>query len=468
MELAKGFWSIVSQLRGGFSRERTYIFFILILIAFCTRQDYLGGVSSFIRDVGISSGFYQRLLHFFHSSAVQLDTLTALWNKTVLSILSKFLFTINGKFVFVIDGIKIGKEGVRMPGVKCLYQDSQSNSKAEFIMGHSVQVISVLAGALGTFFAIPIIGRISEGTKLTNRDRRTLYDKAVEMMKTIMFEQYGFYLVADAYYPVRKMFDGIGNLGGYVISRAKTTVIGYEPPAEIKKPKRGRPRKYGKKVKLKDLFSNNELFSSFESNIYGEKGVTVQAMVKDLLIKGGRTLRFALYDHPTRGRLILVSTDLSLSAKEIYQAYGLRFKIEVAFKSLVHKIGAFGYRFWMKGMKKTKRGDGTKHLHRESQNYRESYLGKLLCYNCYIQIALIAQGIMQCLSILHHEQVWSNFGSWLRTVRSKVLPSEMVVGMALKNCLPVFLVASCIPFSIRKFLVQATLRVEEVPLKMTG
>ena len=155
MELAKGFWSIVSQLRGGFSRERTYFFFTLILIAFCIRQDYLGGVSSFVRDAGINCGFYHCLLHFFHSDAVKLDKLTALWNKVVLSILRKFLFTINGKFVFVIDGIKVGKEGVRMPGVKSLYQESHSNSKAEFIMGHSVQVISILAGAPRNNFCHP-------------------------------------------------------------------------------------------------------------------------------------------------------------------------------------------------------------------------------------------------------------------------------------------------------------------------
>ena len=321
---------------------------------------------------------------------------------------------------------------------------------------------------LGTIFAIPVIGRISEGTKLTNRDRRTLYDKAVEMMGTIMLEQYGFYLVADAYYPVRKIFNGVGELGGHVISRAKTTVIGYEPPAVSKKPKRGRPRKYGDKVKLKNLFSKKSLFSSFKSNIYGESGVMVEFAVKDLLVKGGSMLRFALYNHPSRGKIILVSTDLTLSAAEIYQAYGLRFKIEVAFKSLVHKIGAFCYRFWMQGMKKTKRGDGTKHLHRDTQDYRERYLVKLRCYNCYIQVALIAQGITQCLSILYHTQVWSSFDSWMRTIRPNVLPSEVVVGMALKNCLPAFSVASCIPSSIRKFLAKATLKRAQEPIRKAG
>jgi hypothetical protein len=50
--------------------------------------------------------------------------------------------TQDGYVVFVADGLKIAKEGKKMPAVKCLHQESQNNSKAEYIMGHSFQVIS--------------------------------------------------------------------------------------------------------------------------------------------------------------------------------------------------------------------------------------------------------------------------------------------------------------------------------------
>ena len=120
----------------------------------------------------------------------------------------------------------------------------------------------------------------------------------------------------------------------------------------------------------------------------------IEAMVIDLLVRGGQTLRFALFNHPTRGQLILVTSDLSASASDLLKVYGLRFKIEVAFKSLIHTIGGFTYRFWMADMKKTRRGDGTKYLHRESREYRSRFLKKLRCYNIYIQLALIAQGVL--------------------------------------------------------------------------
>ena len=45
------------------------------------------------------------------------------------------------------------------------------------------------------------------------------------------------------------------------------------------------------------------------------------------------------------------SADLSLSGTEVIAAYGLRFKIEVTFRPLIHLLGVFAYRFWLKAMK---------------------------------------------------------------------------------------------------------------------
>jgi len=48
-----------------------------------------------------------------------------------------------------------------------------------------------------------------------------------------------------------------------------------------------------------------------------------------------------LAEHPTRGRWILLCTDLTLDASDIVQLYGLRFKIEVGFKQAEHVINAY-------------------------------------------------------------------------------------------------------------------------------
>ena len=53
-----------------------------------------------------------------------------------------------------------------MPGVKLLRQDSKSNSKAEYIMGHSLRVTAILACQINTCFTAPFTGKIHEGVQL--------------------------------------------------------------------------------------------------------------------------------------------------------------------------------------------------------------------------------------------------------------------------------------------------------------
>jgi len=53
-----------------------------------------------------------------------------------------------------------------MPAVKCLHQESENNTKGEFIMGHSFQTLALLAIAgTGQVAAIPLVSRICEGLR---------------------------------------------------------------------------------------------------------------------------------------------------------------------------------------------------------------------------------------------------------------------------------------------------------------
>jgi hypothetical protein len=50
--------------------------------------------------------------------------------------------------VLIGDGIQVAKSGRKMPGVKKLHQESESNAKLEYIFGHSWQAIADEAPAL--------------------------------------------------------------------------------------------------------------------------------------------------------------------------------------------------------------------------------------------------------------------------------------------------------------------------------
>jgi len=143
MLLWLAWWNLVLCLRPAFSRYRAFLWFAVVLAAFSVRGD-LSGVTSFVRALGLRRQFYDRLLDFFHSPAVVMPKLTALWAALVLRVLKRHLFTVNGHLVLLADGIKAPKTGRKMPAVKKLHQESQNNSKPEFIFGHSCQAIAVV------------------------------------------------------------------------------------------------------------------------------------------------------------------------------------------------------------------------------------------------------------------------------------------------------------------------------------
>lgn len=79
-----------------------------------------------------------------------------------------------------------------------------------------------------------------------------------------------------------------------------------------------------------------------------------------------------------------MSSDTNLTADEIIHLYGLRLKIEHAFKQAVHVIGGFCYHFWMKKMKPLKKRNGDQYFHRETKTYRDAVARKTKAYHVFV------------------------------------------------------------------------------------
>jgi hypothetical protein len=389
------------------------------------------------------------MLHLFNSRAVNLKILQQLWVNLVFRQFSGIV-QINGRGVIIGDGIKIGKEGKKMPGVKLLHQDSESNSKAEYIMGHSLQVIAVLAQGLSTYFAVPLIGQIHEGIKLYCGDNRTLLDKIFEMLIGVNLTT-GFYFVADKYYCSGRFMKQLVEKDIHIVTMMKRGAVAYFTPTEPLEKRRGRPKKYGLKVKLFDLFDRVTPF--IKVPMPDNSKIMIEYCVVHLLWRPlGRLVQFVLVRHPEKGLSIVMSTDLTADPLSLILIYSLRFKIEVLFKQAIHQIGAFMYRFWLKIMPPKKRGTGDQLLQLAPTKFKEGVLRKLHAYHLFIQLGFIAQGLIQYLSIHHYQTVWKCFGTWLRTIRPNTLPSEKVVSLALSRTYIEFLIDGTKQTIFKKFL----------------
>ena len=92
MSLWMPWWNAIWRLRPAFSRLRTFLWFATAVAGFTVRTELLG-VTSLVRALKLDARFYNKLVDHFHSPAVQLDRLAALWTQTVLRLFPQPLRT---------------------------------------------------------------------------------------------------------------------------------------------------------------------------------------------------------------------------------------------------------------------------------------------------------------------------------------------------------------------------------------
>ena len=162
---------------------------------------------------------------------------------------------------------------------------------------------------------------------------------------------------------------------------------------------------------------------------------------------------------PSRGSfLLMLPTDITaLDPLEILRVYGLRWKIEVSFKpsgtpdrctflpiSVLDEADGSAAAW----------GTGINIFIAKPIEYREAVKRKLHAYHVFIQAGVVAQGVVQYLSVAFPELVWTEFRSWLRTIRPGIAPSEFVVSEALRQSLPYFLISSANHHPFAKFITE--------------
>ena len=117
MQLCQRLEQILENLRSAFSREATYQWFILLAWGVVLNSQP-SAITSYVNALGLTESYYHQALHWFESKAFNVKGLTLGWSKWVSQ--HENLYRIKEKRVYVGDGIKVGKEGRKMPGVKRL------------------------------------------------------------------------------------------------------------------------------------------------------------------------------------------------------------------------------------------------------------------------------------------------------------------------------------------------------------
>lgn len=403
--------SVLSSFRACFSRTAAYNWFYTIVVGLMIRSDKLG-LTSVIRDLNLAHSCYERIIHFFHSTAWNLKDLHQHWYDVVKE--KNVAHQHKGKLVFVIDGTKQSKEGRRMPGVKKMANDSDTQSKPQIMHGHMAGMLSILIGTAEKIAALPLKMNIQDGVKemckwagsgvsgeshLVQMFRMT--SEAVNHFKQDAIVLADRLFLTMTALKELKQHNNTSEYKLHMVTKCKTNVVAYEKPG--KTGGRGRPRTKGKAHHLNEIFRLRKWFRRKTMVLYGkEKEVFYYAV--NLLWGHGELfeLRFVLvaYDNVTS---ILATTDLTMPAEEVIELYAKRFRIEHLFRSLKQYYGGFSYHFWTGAMPRLnrykKKTDPDPLSTVTDTRQRERIISALRATEMYLFLCNVAIGLTMIVSI---------------------------------------------------------------------
>ena len=278
--------------------------------------------------------------------------------------------------------------------------------------------------------ATPVALELQDGIKDTETEKTTLVDKMSALC--VQFLRPGSYIILDAYFAAKKVIAQLRQHQLHLITRVKISTVGkYPTPAPPLKRGPGRPRTWGESVKLRNLFKDKDSLTTETLLLYG-KMKTVSYRTIDLHWDCPNTVvRFVLAVWPEGKQIILLSTDVTLSAAEILRAYSWRFKIEVTFRTLIELLSGFSYRFWMKDMVALERQPKDLIINQYQEEKQQQFKRKVEAFERFVNVNAIAMGILQILSLEMPNSIWKYFPGWFRTLPKNGYPSEQIVRLTI-------------------------------------
>jgi hypothetical protein len=419
--------NLLEAMRPAFSRRATFAWFVVAFAGFVARSDMFG-VSSIVRALWLAPVCYPSLLHFFHSTAWSGAELLRLWRGWLTR--EERLYRVAGRVVLIGDHTKSPKDGRRIPALETLHQDSETATKPSFFRGHHWGALAMLMRAGHKFFATPLWAEIHRENLHGSRATR-IVAVAGEIAREMGSKAW---LVLDAYFAVGPAFETAAQFNDdvHILTRAKKNVVAYMAPAQAKKPQRGRPRVYGKKLKLHKLFdARREKFSIATATIY-DKQETVRYLSLDLIWKPvKRKLRFILAE-TSRGPIMLMTSDLTVEPLIAIELYCGRVGIETLFDVVKNTLGGMRYHFWSKYLPPASRRPAGKETPKPVSSKPDKTENTIAAIEKFLHVQIVVTGALQLLACRFASQIDIAARCWLRTPCGKI-PSVFVTRTAVAN-----------------------------------
>ncbi len=322
-----------------------------------------------------------------------------------------------------------------------LHDASETQHKPSYFRGQCWGAIGWVVGTLEACFCLPLALRIHQGFRHVGSAEPTpatdpsLPERVVQMALQFALGHDGpAFLVLDAFFSTAGVFRlarsvySIALQQPYlrILTRAKKNDVAYFPPAPKPADRPGPPPRYGEKVYLMECFDYPQGFDTVECCVYGQREL-VRLMSVPLLWKPLGDYLLLIFAITSRGPLVLMCSDLTLSPVTALERYCIRTRMEILFAVLKNLLGAFRFHFWTPHLPRhARRPTPNRALKTPAVEHQPPVAACWQAYEIVVFCAAIAQGLLQLIALRFGAEVWQHHQLYLRT-HSRWLPSEKTV-----------------------------------------
>ena len=238
-------------------------------------------------------------------------------------------------WVYVYDETHAIKTGTQQFGLHFFrnhrYQKRNPN-QSKFHFGHQFGALGLLCSTVTETVLFPVWVKLI--------CPQTLHNNSVAVLKRIVSQIPPGLILFDRGFNRRKVFESVLEAGHHLLCRAKSNAVFYRLPATPKRPKRGRPKKYGRRLQLPQLRyetidMDNQRYSV--ASLVGRTKMcpaTVRLVVIRTRCQQAKAFRY----------FCVYTTDLTLDLCQIVRYYQNRWLIETAFRDAKQHFGFDKYR----------------------------------------------------------------------------------------------------------------------------
>jgi hypothetical protein len=263
---------------------------------------------------------------------------------------------IHGAYALVLDTALVAKTDGKMPGVQAWHDSSGNPDRGERLVGHHWALGALLSRWGDRFLAWPLVARLLSGqlnpcTWLVDPQGQIRAATIWDVTLAVVFQMAvllgglpvdggpALRVIADAFFSKSPFLNALLEKGFHLISQLRHDAVGWDDPPGYTGA--DPPQACGTKWKLRDLLTAC-VPDEVRVCLYG-KWSLVRCVVRDVWLRDvNRKVRVVVVEGIKRP-VLLLSTDLSLSAAAIIDLYAARFTIEIAIRDLKQTFGLGDY-----------------------------------------------------------------------------------------------------------------------------